>query len=239
MIMRTRPRHEKRSGFTLVELLVILAIIGLITVIVAALPSRSIPYRQQTVALDKARTILRMISDLNTFTEYTAPDHFWPESGGPDAEKIQFTNSTDYFHHFVTNGWFEDVTPDLFTVGGMKPAGNFSQFTPAHNAWSIVGDITDAYPFTAPVLITRNLGGPGTSFARLNDVITADARGVMDPLSGEPFGARGFVFATRGGAAYALTGKNLKLDRVHWVFKRLDPQGHSLTHVILRPGAGY
>lgn len=228
----------KREGFTLIELVVVVAIIGLIVALVLpAIHGGSPRPRWMTMSAD-ARSIVQMIvAQEASRGMYGTPTSSWPLHHTQNvASNNQFASSTEFFRYAVTNNIF-DVGVSFFHAPGLLKGRNPATFSATNNAWCIVGNITEAYPATAPAVFTRNLGGGSLCFERMDDPLEGDParRGVVRQLAGHPFEDRAFVFATKGSAGYALMKENLRFNDFTNLFQRLDRDGVILTNQVLRP----
>ena len=241
--MNKMRRYGKGSAFTLIELLVVVAIIGLLMALVLpALGTAQLRARLATKSAD-ARSVVQMIAAQEaTSGIYGASVSAWPiySSGGDVPSNNVFQTSTEFFRYSITNGMFE-VAASFFSAPGLpqgKDAASSGGFSATNNAWCVVGTVSEAYPSTAPVIMTRNLGGgTGGTFVQMSSTLSGDTakKGVVAQLGGQPFEDKGFAFATKGAAGYALMKENLRINEFTNLFQRIDQNGSSLTNFVLRP----
>lgn len=176
-----------RRAFTLVELLAVITIIALLAALLFPVVNRAIESAHLTRMKNNGRQIaLGLTASSAHMGLIDASGAAWPRSG-------QFEDSTAFFHWVITNEVVEtDFSlfggPGLPVYRGLDPA----RFTPEHNAWNVVLDVTDATHESTPVFVTRNVRWEG-------DVLTGEI--TADPLA-RPFGDKYAVFVTRTGSAF-------------------------------------
>ncbi len=220
-----------KRGFTLIELLVVIAIIAILAAILVPAVSD---------ALLRGRLTQVMANGKNIYTALFADEMGgavlmkiapYPRSGGSDASKRQFGNSTDFLRGVVTNGimnvdfWFFAAPNVVPAQGGATNAANFEA---ENNAWSVVADIGEATPDGTPLLFTRNL-----NIDSIDDVsASADIATLMPKTIGTddntPFGDKAMVVTYKGGASLALRSSE--------VIDNFNKGGGE--NIVLKPSAG-
>ncbi|MDZ4198998.1 MAG: type II secretion system protein [Kiritimatiellia bacterium] len=232
--MRTMWKKKMGHAFTLVELLVVIAIIGILAGIVLPQVNNALFRARVTEISIRGKSIVQTMFAKDTESIYTTTGAGWPKKGGSTVvDTWTFATSTDFFRNMVTGGLMS-VNFQYFAGPGIPGAGSSDAFKPENNAWVLVAGITDAYPETAPAVLTRNLDMAN----RISDVIVESGKVKLDDTR-KPFGEKGFAFATKGGAGFAIMGDDLKPQNFTNVFVRADARGQSLTNEVIRPGESY
>lgn len=230
--------HMRKRGFTLIELAMILALIGLLMTVFLPIANHQLLKSRVNSAMEQGRSIHASFFFMDCFPPTTRGAGFWWPKYGPTAvTNEQYQNSTDLFIHMVTGG-IMTVTFAWFAPHGVEPArGGYTSFRAENNGWCVVGNVDEAgYPETAPFLFTRNL----LNFSKLDVVITEQGGKVAsdflpaDPYA--PFGGRdAFVLIMKSGAGFGLYGEKLRYSNFTNLFQQVDTNGVRLTNPILRP----
>lgn len=244
--MRKFFKNDRVRGFTLVELLVVIAIIGILVSIVMPAITDALMRGRLTQMAANGRNLVQQLMAQSTQDIYTSQAVVWPRSGGSDPDMGQFQHSTEYFHWLVTNE-IMNVNFNYFAGPGVPAAPSETEFitgtpTGRYNAWCIVGDVTARTAETTPVLFTRNLGSDagidtgGQSYTELDmDVFQTDDT-MSQLFVGEPFQNRGFVFVTKGGAAFAPFKDDMRVRNFTNIFKIYRDRDDT-RYPVLRPGS--
>lgn len=205
-------KARSSAGFTLIEMLVVLAIIGILVGLVSPQVTKARMRSEITQHAAKARYIVEAIVARETGRAY-ASDTAWPTSTGSN------TTSTAYLDLLVQEG-FLDVEYAWFAGPGMPAAKDRSTFLGGgeqYNAWCVVADVNSHTPGSVPVVFTRNM-----DISSLGSVQFSDSE--------LPFGKEGFAFANRNGEAKALSKSDMTSDFLKEVFT-----ASGVTNQVLRP----
>ena len=232
--MSTKMLGRKIVGFTLVELLVVIAIIALLVAIVFPAISSALLRGRVTATSVDGRNIHQAVVGQSVADIYVSESSPWPDrSANSDRD-----GSTGAYFVYLVTGQIMNVSWSYFSPPGIRPAEREGDLVgPGDNeghGWRIV-DRAETLPDTAPFLMTRNVGD---DYSSLNSSPRSEGPVIQD-FEVQPFRDQGFAFVTRGGAAYALVGDDLRIkDRFDRLFVRRragGQEGSDLDNVVLEP----
>ena len=211
---------KKLKGFTLVELLVVIAIIALLVAIVFPAISNALLRGRVTATSVNGRNIHQAVVGESVASVYFSDTSPWPDS---DVD----STTTDYFRRLVTNKVL-NVSWAFFAPPGIPAAQNEQSFAAQNHGWRVV-EGAEILPDTAPFIFTKNL--------ELSSLSSAPTVGDSFPSLNQPFRNQGFAFVTRGGAAYALVGDDLRnQERFDQLFVLTAAGGSgNLDNTVLNP----
>ena len=189
---------SKKSGFTLIEMLVVIAIIALLAAILVPTVTNALENANRTRSLANGRGIYQAIfaAHLETINFPLNPG-VWPGEG-PE------TTSTAYFARLIR----EDVLTEdfgLYSAAGFNAARTVEQFeTGRHNTWKVTQDANNSSTSQLPFLITTNL--VESRLEAPNESLEAD-RIVPE---GPPYEDRALVVVRVGGGGEVIPGRALR-----------------------------
>lgn len=222
------------SGFTLIEMLVVIAIIALLAAILVPAVTNALERANRTRMLANGRAIYQSIFEASTGTMVHATENYWAESA-PATAYAPANTSTGYFAWLMAPER-EVLGRDfaLYAAPRVPAAPDLTTFATAadvstHNAWSAVADVSTSSPSQLPFIVSRNM-------AR-NALEAAPAPNAADPqlVFGQapwrfPYEDNAIVVIRMGGGG----GEILDTRFVRWGV--INPT--SLTNVILMAGTG-
>lgn len=220
-----------RYGFTLIELLVVITIIGILMTMVLPAVNKAILQARLTKMTNDGKKFIESVSIAGADSAYTLRAYGLPAYGTTTVVSNNVFESTrDYFVYVVTQE-IMSVNWSFFAGPGIVPAKDVASFTGTNHAWRLVGDVTESYPETAPVMFSKNL-----SLTTLGEQITANASGHPDKVVEiPPFGTKGVVVVTKGFSAMKMLSEDLKLSVFTNIFLRSTISGTILTNRVLIP----
>ncbi len=231
-----QTQQNKRSGFTLIEMLVVIAIIALLAAILVPTVTSALENANRTRVLSNGRGIHQSIFSAMTGDILYATESYWPSS----TNTSHGTTSTQYFIHLMRTR--NDPTPGpgvlnkdfgVFAATGVTPAqtidgaGSTVQFAAAHNCWSVTDGLTQESASNAPLIFTRNLN--------VATLLPANSGPITDTQIGTapyaaPYANRAVVVIFNGGGGAAITGRALD-------WQNFNPPGvSSVSQNVMQPG---
>ena len=235
--------RNRQKGFTLIEMLVVIAIIALLAAILVPAVTRALESANRTRLIANGtgiyKSVFAEIADVqaelyggsSVALPITATNNL--SSSVPD---LVMDNSNEYFVYLVTNeilevNWSYFAATKIPAASGRAvesspgswDSSTISVFGEANNAWAVVGDL-DVDDTGTPYLITRNIGGESDSVTAL-----AENYGTNDApeVGGAPYEDRALVVVRIGGAGEAMKEKNIR-------WRNLNPG--KMNNPLLYPG---
>ena len=194
-------KKTKDSGFTLIEMLVVIAIIALLAAILVPTVTNALDNANRTRSLSNGRGIYQAIFAAHLETINFPPEvSVWPSSTRTNTPD---TDSTMYFRRLIQD---DILSPDfgLFSASGFPAARELTGFSADNNTWKVTDGATNSSTSQLPFLITRNL-----TETRLELPVQDATNDVIEP-SGDPYDDRALVVVRVGGGGEVIPGRALR-----------------------------
>ena len=199
-------KKTKDSGFTLIEMLVVIAIIALLAAILVPTVTNALENANRTRSLSNGRGIYQAIfaAHLETINFPTDPT-VWPTAAnGDDTSCAYFARLMDPDAEVLSQDF------GLFSASGFTAARTLAQFeTGGHNTWKVTLDANNSSTSQLPFLITTNL--QENQLAAPNDTLATDR---ITP-SGPPYEDRALVVVRVGGGGEVIPQRALRWTNVN------------------------
>ncbi|MCC5845837.1 MAG: prepilin-type N-terminal cleavage/methylation domain-containing protein [Verrucomicrobia bacterium] len=199
-------KKTKDSGFTLIEMLVVIAIIALLAAILVPTVTNALDNANRTRSLSNGRGVYQAVFAAHLETINFPPDvPVWPSSTRTNTPD---TNSTQYFRRLIED---DILSPDfgLFSASGFPAARELTNFTADNNTWKVTDGATNSSTSQLPFLITRNL--TETQLVAPSTDVNTDT---VTP-AGPPYEERALVVVRVGGGGEVIPGRALRWTNIN------------------------
>ena len=192
-------KSTKLSAFTLIELLIVIAIIGILAALMAGGISVAMESAKATTIGNNGRNIVQAILQTNNDRIAASLSELWPSASGQGTAVLSDSNA--YFVRLMQKNLIEGIAYADFAGGGVAAAKDDTELKEKGNVWNVLAGIgvLDAY---APFIWTRNLSkgsNKGFSEATFEESDGTDMKEMLDGTV-NPFGDKRVVLVRKGGA---------------------------------------
>lgn len=216
---------KNNKGFTLVEMLVVIAIIAVLAAALFPAISSAIESARATAVKQKGRGVWVALTSANNERQILDRSALWPgDLMDPNLTNPQtFGNAEDYFEYLMSNGdgsitsdagdrLVGDLKPEMISAPGLTAlAAGQTALGNNNNAWSVV-KVKEQLAAETPFMITRNANVTAIAYATNENELTDPDSSTQIPLGTnvKPFGGNRAVWVTLGGSTVDARKKYLK-----------------------------
>lgn len=242
---------KKANGFTLVELLVVITILGILMASLFPAISSAILKAQTTAMASNGRNLFLGITGANTEREQAGLPNVWPLEYKPEgvdetdiAGQGPYSSSVAYFNDlfclsgkggaaaYGTKDWRPWIDVDISKLSGAGvPGFSGGQLKADNVGWVIMCNVQAGIDEIIPVLVSRNVNYKNLKTdsydGTANDEVKCgkDAGGDADT----PFGTKAWVLVRMNGSTEVI---NSRYSRLKVIYKNMGFNQESLDHKL-------